>query len=170
MGWFAPATIKAKIMLQRLWNLKLGWDDTVPDDLTKEWQAWRTELPELTHHPLPRCYFHVNKKKHSLQLHGFADASQVAYGGVVYLRTVYQDTTTGVTLVMAKSRVAPLNHTTIPRLESCGALTLSKLLDVIRKELRIPLDKMFAWTDSAIIISWLNTPVTKLKTFVANRG
>ena len=111
MGWFAPATINAKIILQRLWNLKLGWDDTVPDDLTKEWQAWRTEL---TNHPIPRCYFHVDKKKHSLQLHGFTDVSQAAYAGTVYLCTVYQDTTINVTLVMAKSQVAPLNHTTIP--------------------------------------------------------
>ena len=85
------------------------------------------------------------------------------------MRTVYQDTTTDVTLVMAKSRVSPLNHTTIPRLELCGALTLSKLLDVIRKELRIPLDQTFARTDSAIIIGWLNIPVTKLKTFGANQ-
>ena len=50
----------------------------------------------------------------------------------------------------------------------CGALTLSKLLDFIRKELQIQLDQMFAWTDSAIVIGCLNTPAAKLKMFVAN--
>ena len=83
MGWLAPAIIKARIMLQCLWNLKLRWNDTVPGDLTKECQAWRTQLSELTDHLLPRCYFHVDKKKHSLQLHRFADISQAAYGRVV---------------------------------------------------------------------------------------
>ena len=29
MGWFAPATITGKIMLQKLWELKIGWDDKV---------------------------------------------------------------------------------------------------------------------------------------------
>ena len=98
-------------MLQDLWNLKSGWDDTVPDNLTKEWQAWRTELPEFTNHSIPRCYFHFDKNQHSLQLHGFTDASQAAYRGVVYLLMVYQDTTTYVTLVMAKSRATALLST-----------------------------------------------------------
>ena len=136
MGWFAPATITGKIMLQKLWELKIGWDDKVPDELAKHWMSWRTELPELTNHPLPRCYFSSGQPRHIVQLHGFADASKAAYGGVIYLRTVYQDTTTEVALVMAKSRVAPLKQYTIPRLELCGALTLSKMLEFITKRCR----------------------------------
>ena len=45
-----------------------------------------------------------------VQLHGFADASQMAYAGVVYLRTVYSDTTVATSLVMAKTSVAPLKN------------------------------------------------------------
>ena len=33
MGWFAPATITGKIMLQRLWVLRLSWADLLPDDI-----------------------------------------------------------------------------------------------------------------------------------------
>ena len=33
MGWFAPATLHAKILLQTLWKEKLSWDDQVPEQL-----------------------------------------------------------------------------------------------------------------------------------------
>ena len=113
VGYFTPVTIKAKIMLQRLWNLKLGWDDTVPDDLTKEWQAWRTELPEISNDSISRIHF--DKKKHYLQLHGLTHVSQVAYGGVVYLHaySVQGDyCTINVTQVVSKSRVATFDLST----------------------------------------------------------
>ena len=63
----------------------------------------------------------------SIQLHGFADASEKAYGAVVYLRL---ETTTGTVftqLVSSKTRVAPINGETIPRLELLGALVLGRL-------------------------------------------
>ena len=81
MGWFATATITGKIMLQKLWVLKLSWSDPVPEHLKAEWWTWRIELPEVTNHSIPRCYFTRHKEKMSMQLHGFGDASQAAYGG-----------------------------------------------------------------------------------------
>ncbi len=31
LGWFSPTVIKMKVLLQRLWEVKLDWDDPVPD-------------------------------------------------------------------------------------------------------------------------------------------
>lgn len=31
LGWFSPCTIKMKILFQRLWEMKVSWDDEVPD-------------------------------------------------------------------------------------------------------------------------------------------
>ena len=31
LGWFSPVTIEMKILLQRLWEIKLDWDDPIPD-------------------------------------------------------------------------------------------------------------------------------------------
>lgn len=33
LGWFAPCTIKMKILFQQLWELKLDWDDPVPESM-----------------------------------------------------------------------------------------------------------------------------------------
>ena len=87
LGWFSPSTIKAKILMQQLWELKVDWDDPVPDDVHDAWLQWRTELPLLSQMMIPRCYFNKESKVPSTEIHGFSDASEAAYTAVVYLRT-----------------------------------------------------------------------------------
>ena len=55
LGLFSPVTVKMKILLQRLWEVKLDWDDPVPEDLLEVWTQWRTELPLLSEIQIPRC-------------------------------------------------------------------------------------------------------------------
>ena len=105
LGWFAPSTVNAKAVMQRLWQLGLNWDEQVPPDIEDIWKTWRNQLPFLTRHPMPRCYFQPSKSVFSIQLHGFSDASKVAYAGVVYVRAVYQDATMSVRLMLAKSQI-----------------------------------------------------------------
>ncbi|KRX13575.1 hypothetical protein T07_7428 [Trichinella nelsoni] len=50
-------------------------------------------------------------------LHAFGDASETAYGAVVYLVVTEEDHSTISNLVMAKSAVAFLKKMTLPRLE-----------------------------------------------------
>jgi len=38
LGFLSPATIKMKILLQRLWELKLEWDDSVPQVIEDVWR------------------------------------------------------------------------------------------------------------------------------------
>ena len=47
-GWFSPVTVKMNILLQRLWEIKLDWDDPIPDKVHQIWSQWRSELPLLT--------------------------------------------------------------------------------------------------------------------------
>ena len=72
-------------------------------------------------------------------------------------------------IVIAKSRVAPVKVMTILKVELCGALLLSQLLDFTRKQLNIPLDQTYAWTYSSTVVRWLNTNTATIKIFVANR-
>ena len=81
----------------------------------------------------------------------------------MYVRTLYEDTTISVSLVISKSRVAPISPTsTIPRLELCGAQVLSKLLDVVKESLDVALQDVFAWSDSIIVLCWLHMPPGRL--------
>ena len=170
LGWFSPSVVVLKILLQSLWKLGMTWDEPVPDHLTTVWRNWINELHYITGHPIPRCYYHPDKRKLHNQLHGFSDASNVAYGGVVYIRTLYEDTTVSVSLVHAKTKVAPISPVgTTPRLELCGAQVLSKLLEIAMTALNIPLQDVFAWSDSTIVLCWLHMPPDRLNTYVSNR-
>ncbi len=169
LGWFAPCTVMIKIQLQQLWKLKTGWDEQVPGQLAQNWKSWRDELKLITSHPIPRYPLEPGKHIRSLQLHGFSDASNAAYAGVVYLRAVYTDSTVSTSLVMAKTKVAPINGSTTPRLELCGAQLLSKIMSIVANALSIPISGLYAWSDSTITLCWLSTPPARLKAYVCNR-
>ena len=47
LGWFSPVTVKMKILLQRLWEIKLDWDDPIPDNIYQVRSQWRSEVPLL---------------------------------------------------------------------------------------------------------------------------
>ena len=57
LGWFAPATISMKILLQRVWEERVGWDDVVPEAIQESWHQWRSELHIIAAKSIPRCYF-----------------------------------------------------------------------------------------------------------------
>ena len=102
------------------------------------------------------------------ELYGFSDASEEAYGSVVYLLARINGAC-HVSIVMAKTKVAPLKRQTIPHLELCGAYILARLIHHVRKVLGIPLNRVHAWCDSTIVLGWLNGNPRRFKPFVANR-
>ncbi len=156
-------------MLQDLWKLKLAWDDPVPDQIAKAWNSWRQELPLITSHSIPRFHFVKGQEVSSLQLHGFSDASDSAYAGVVYLRAVYTDTTVSTSLLLAKTKVSSISGSTIPRKEFNGAQLLSKILVTVANVLSVPLADVFAWSDSTIVLCWLSMSPARLKPYVCSR-
>ena len=169
LGWFAPCTIVVNVMLQDLWKLKLAWDDQVPDSIAQAWKDWRRELPLITSHPIPCHHMIRGKEVRSLQLHGFSDASDSAYAGVMYLRAFYLDTTVSTSLLLAKTKVTPICSSTTPRKELNRAQLLSKILNTVANVLSIPFTDVYAWSDSSIVLCWLLTSPSKLKSYVCNR-
>ena len=169
LGWFSPVIAKMKILLQRLWERKIDWDDPVPQEIYETWLQWRSELPSLASKSIPRCYFPKEVNIASVQLHGFSDASEDAYAGVVYMRMVDSNGKVYTSLIMSKTEVAPIKRLSIPRLELCGAQVLAQLLQHIKDVFQLPMPNIFAWTDSTIVLSWLTGNPRRFKTFVGNR-
>ncbi|XP_041980987.1 uncharacterized protein LOC121734441 [Aricia agestis] len=126
LGLLSPSIIIGKVLLQRLWLLKLQWDDPLPADILRTWNRFVDSLSHLSSIKIPRHAFQCDGTR--VELHIFTDASQTAYGACAYVRTVCDDRVV-VKLLMSKGKVAPLKPVSIPRLELCGALLGAKLYD-----------------------------------------
>ncbi|GFW67777.1 integrase catalytic domain-containing protein [Trichonephila clavipes] len=103
-----------------------------------------------------------------VELHGFADASSLAYAAAIYCRQKHNGKIK-VQLLVSKTKVAPVKQVSIPRLELCGAHLLSKLFKSVLRTLKYYTFDVFAWTNSKIVLSWLSGHPRQWKTFVANR-
>ncbi|KAI5714537.1 uncharacterized protein LOC103515252 [Diaphorina citri] len=167
-GYLTHLVIFLKILIQKIWINKGGWDDPLPTHLLSEWDAFVQELPLLTDLRIPRYMNSSVASTH--QLVGFSDASSSAMAAVVYLRILCSDGTVLTNLLRAKSKVAPLKTISIPRLELCASHLLVKLIDSLGPLTQsLQIEKITCFTDSTTVLSWLQTPPYQLKTFVANR-
>lgn len=168
LGWLAPVVISAKILIQQIWLSGIQWDDELPSSLANNWFNYRNELRHLGKFRLPR-WIHSSCDDISVELHGFSDASDVAYAAVVYVRIVDKNKNIHVRLITSKTRVAPIKKVSVPRLELCGAVMLAKLLDEVSIIMEISKNHLHAWTDSSVVLAWLSSHPSRWKTFVANR-
>ncbi|XP_047019136.1 uncharacterized protein LOC124629667 [Helicoverpa zea] len=167
LGWLAPSIIVAKTMIQKLWLAGLQWDEEVPKNLLKEWVTYRENLASLVDLKIPR-WLNTGKKVKQ-ELYGFSDASKLAYAAVVYLRVVDEMGVIYVSLIASKTKVAPVKQVSIPRLELCGAVLLTKLILEVADVMNIQKENLYAFTDSEVVLAWLNSHPSRWKTFVANR-
>ncbi|GFX86664.1 integrase catalytic domain-containing protein [Trichonephila clavipes] len=126
LGLIGLVIARAKILLQSLWQLKLDWNYPLPSNLVSYWKSFIDALKSINCLDIPR--YCLQNKSIRTELHGFSDSSEKAYGAALYLRCINTSGQISVRLLCSKSKVAPLKSITIPRLELCGAVLLSKLL------------------------------------------
>lgn len=168
LGWIMPVVIQAKILMQKLWQENCDWDDPLPDALLADWLIYSRQLPEQTTVSINR-WTGQNSNTIRIELHGFSDASTAAYEAAVYLKIFQEDGSSQITLLCAKSRVAPLKSSTIPRLELCATLLLAQTMSFIRPLVGGLVHLLNCWTDSTVTLAWITQSPAKWKTFVANR-
>ncbi|XP_077974481.1 uncharacterized protein LOC120338155 [Styela clava] len=68
-----------------------------------------------------------------------------------------------------KTRLVPLNGSTISQLELCAATISAKNGAFLKKELKLPISASYFWTDSTTVLRYLANTDKVFKTFVANR-
>ena len=169
LGMISPVILIGRVLLQETTRLKLGWDQQVPEDISKKWYSWIHDLEEIEHLKIKRCITEFASGTTSYQLHHFSDASQTGYGCVSYLRTENQDGFLSVTLVYSKARVTPIKQITIPRLELLAAALSVKVDVTLRRELDLCLKESVFWTDSRIVLSYISDSSKRYQMFVANK-
>uniref|UniRef100_A0A2H1VXK6 SFRICE_020879 n=1 Tax=Spodoptera frugiperda TaxID=7108 RepID=A0A2H1VXK6_SPOFR len=163
LGWLAPVSTKLKLLFQKLWDGNLQWDDEVPDNIHAEWCKIQADVRAINSCEIPRWLNCGQKQK--MELHGFSDASMDAYACVIYAKV--QSSTV---LVAAKSKIVPHRKTTtLPRLELNGAHLLSQLMRKVKQSLNQPEVQAYGWTDSMVVLGWLQGDPARWHTYVGNR-
>jgi len=166
MGLMSPVLINGKLIFQDSWCRGVGWDELLPDDLETRWSNWVKLVPDLLDIHIPRWM--RARGKVNCQIHVFCDASERAYGAVLYIRSTH-GTGTLVRIVCTKNRLAPLKKVTLPRLELIAALIGARLLHYFCKKTCYDIVEATFWSDSTVALGWICNDPNSWKTFVANR-
>ncbi|XP_062704295.1 uncharacterized protein LOC134286660 [Aedes albopictus] len=157
LGLLAPIIVKAKLVMQRMWELKVAWDATPPGELTNDWLILVQKFSLLNSFQIPRHVIDMRSWTR-LYLHGYCDASDVAMGACIYIRAVDNDGNSSSHLLCAKSKLAPIGNgrTTTPRLELCAAVILARLISNVRAALSATdFYEVRAFSDSKVVLAWL---------------
>ena len=169
LGLLSPFTLQAKLFMQDLWRQQLTWDSCLDEHDLHRWRCWQDETDLLAQLRVPRCYDATDEEVKRRELHVFSDASEAAFGAAGYLRQIDTAGAVSCALVMSRTRVAPLKQLTVVRLELQGAVLATRLAESITSALSLPIDDVYYWSDSQVVLGYINNEARRFHTFVANR-
>ncbi|XP_049871777.1 uncharacterized protein LOC126370796 [Pectinophora gossypiella] len=167
IGVTCPTTIVPKMIMQRAWCRKLSWDEKLPGDLAKDFKKWLEQAHVINDCIIPRRLTSMPIKDCETSLHVFCDASKDAYSACIFLRSK-QGENVNLSLVLAKSRVTPVDKITIPRLELVAATLASRLSVTVIESLDLPDCDLYFWSDSSVVLTWIKCE-GPWSVFVTNR-
>ena len=79
--------------MQQLWQIKVNWDDQLTESvrLKEHWQRLQHNYRSSTASRLIDLMISKEKLRR-IELHGFSDASEVAYGACIYDQLIFKGT------------------------------------------------------------------------------
>ncbi|XP_013856282.1 uncharacterized protein LOC106512149, partial [Austrofundulus limnaeus] len=170
LGFLAPYVLSGKQILQEMCQQGISWDDPLPEALRPRWESWQRDFSNLEKVNITRCYFpKAFGEIKERELHHFSDASTSGYGQCTYLRAINAKEEIHCSLIIAKARVSPIKLTTIPRLELTAAEVSVSVSNMLREELGYDQVKEYYWSDSKVVLGYINNDARRFHTFVANR-
>lgn len=170
LGIVSPFVLQAKKIFQSECKSNKGWDDELDNENKRAWSKWLSGLMKLKGFEIPRCVIPANfGSLLKVELHHFCDASQEAYGSVSYIRVMNENQSIHCGFLLGKSRLAPIQQMSIPRLELSAAVLAVRMSSVLNEELSFEVQKNVYWTDSMVVLQYIKNKTKRFHTFVANR-
>ena len=165
LGILSPTIAEGKHIYREASEEKKGWDSEVSSSLKEQWIKWNKQLKNVK---VPRSLVGNSSEVKAIELHLFADASNLACSAVT-IAVIEQSSGTVKRLLTSKSRISKKN-TSIPRIELVAAHMAANMAKNIHNALhRLPIKSMVIWVDSMVVLYWLINPAKQWKAFVANR-
>ena len=188
-GIAAPLMLTCKLLQRELFPPKdadphclhhLGWDDPIPIMFHDKWDTMKDTCKETKDLSIPRPFY---PRGHGIpmqqQLHAFADASDLAWYCVIYLKTVTTDKQVHVAFVCGNNTILPKGvcvkgQLSIPRCELNAAHVLAKKVLEVEQALDLPKDiclPTILYSDSQDVLAWVKNGTTKepVPRYIASR-
>ena len=164
LSLYLPVTIRGRLLMRKTWGMGLSWDEELGEDILKSWHALSSDLNALKDISFPRTSFCSSEE--NLSVHVFCDASSLCYGFSVYVSS----STSAPRLLLAKSKVAPLEKRTLPSLELLSVFLAFKCLPQVFSSFRNKFCSLNIFSDAQIVLAWLSSKKLKSnQVFVRNR-
>ena len=177
LGIVNPVTLRGKVLQRQIMKQSKGdhknvceWDEELSTDYFEGWKDWKSSLSSLHELKLPRSYiyngFHDIERR---ELHIFSDASEVAIAAVAYLKLISCTGQVNTSYLMSKSKLIPKTATSMPRAELCAAVEAAYLHRELVNELKIEFDESRMYTDSMVVLGYLNNTQKRFTNYVTRR-
>ena len=164
LGFLSPFILEAKLFLRETWELKLGWDEPLPQSMWDRWVQWFTKLVTAGELQFDRC-LSPSEPSEVPELIITSDGSELAYGAAAYVRYKLESGAYWTRLIMAKCRIAPINRVSIPQMELNGAVLSKRLRKVIETEMRIPFKSVTHLIDSRTVLYQIHKRSTRFNVY-----
>ena len=166
LGKTVPVTAGFKIdrsHLQR--DLKLSWDDQIPDNLRGIWANNFEMVQELGQLKYKRVVVPADAKNLEIVTIEAGDASPQLICAAVYARFECKDNTYACQLVFARSKVVP-EDTSIPRAEVKALSTLAATGFTVQRAFGKYHKSSIKLSDSMVALHWISSQRKSLKAWV----
>jgi len=163
LGFVTSVSVRAKILLQEIWQTNYTWDEPLSKEITNNWFSILLDLMKLPQFTIPRTYI-SSPVTSACHLYAFADACTKAYSAVVYVSQNQE-----VSVVMSKCHVAPIKAVTLLRLELMAAVMATRLVQFAKSAIHLlPYSQIHMWTDSQIVLHWIYKSQNQSKPFISH--
>ena len=162
LGLIAQLVLPGKLLLQQLWLNKVGWDELLSTEHNQIALNFLKDLSQTGIFEFPRKAVTLHS-----ELHIFVDSSSKAFGAVAYS---YDRRTNDSKLLTSKQRVTPCGKKklTLPKLELTATLVGARLARHFMT--LFDFSSIYLWTDSSVVLSWLNHLDNLKDVYVSNRS
>ena len=170
LGFIAPFILRGRMIFRELIDSPCEWDEPLPSELKSRWVTWKNSASDLSSIHIPRMYTSIpTDEMTKAELHVFSDASEKAVAAVAYIKMFRADEKCEFGFVFGKSKLSPKHGHTIPRLELCSAVLASEIATAVKSHLDIPIDATYFYSDSKVVLGYLNNRTRRFYTYVSNR-
>ena len=169
LGLVAPVILPGSLLFRDLVEGAHGWDDPLPDGMESAWLTWCKDVAHLSALEVPRVYVPGGLGKTvNREVHIFTDASERVISCVAFLKATNDDGESHAGFLLGKSKVSPKHGHTIPRLELCAAVMAAEMSVSIITHLDISIDSVTFYTDSRVVLGYINNRSRRFFTYVTN--